>query len=50
MIPRRDGKREHGQQTKGLAGKTINLHVHHAFLYISSPFLHDDVKLPTFAF
>ena len=31
--------------------KTINLHVHHTFLSICSPFLHyDDVKMPNFAF
>ena len=30
---------------------TTTLHVHHAFLYISFPFLHDyDVKMPNFAF
>ena len=35
----------------GLLGKTANLHVHHAFLYISSPLLHDyDVKMPNFTF
>ena len=31
--------------------KTITLHVHHAFLYISLPSLHDyDVKMPNFTF
>ena len=31
--------------------KTTTLHVHHAFLYISLPSLHDyDVKLPDFTF
>ena len=31
----------------GLLRKTISLHVHHAFLYISLPSLHDyDVKMP----
>ena len=31
----------------GLLRKTTTLHVHHAFLYISSPSLHDyDVKMP----
>ena len=30
---------------------TTTLHVHHAFLYISSPFLHEyHVKMPNFAF
>ena len=34
-----------------LIGKTTILHVHHAFLYISLPPLHDyDVKLPNFTF
>ena len=33
----------------GLISKTIILHVHHAFLYISLPSLHDyDVKIPYF--
>ena len=33
----------------GLLRKTIALHVHHAFLYISLPSLHDyDVKMPNF--
>ena len=31
----------------GLLRKTTTLHVHHAFLYISLPSLHDyDVKMP----
>ena len=31
--------------------QTTTLHVHRAFLYISSPSLHDyDVKIPNFAF
>ena len=31
--------------------KTATLHVHHTFLYISLPFLHDyDVKMPHFMF
>ena len=31
--------------------KTTTLHVHHTFLYISLPFLHDyDVKMPHFMF
>ena len=34
----------------GLLSKTTSLHVHHAFLYISLPLLHDyDVKIPNFA-
>ena len=32
-------------------GKITTLHVHHAFLYISLPSLHDyDVKMPNFTF
>ena len=41
-----------GKATKaiGLISKTTILHVHHAFLYISLPSLHDyDVKMPNFA-
>ena len=35
----------------GLLSKTTSLHVHHAFLYISLPLLHDyDVKMPSFTF
>ena len=35
----------------GLLRKTPTLHVHHAFLYISSPSLHDyDVKMPNYKF
>ena len=35
----------------GLMSKTTTLHVHHAFLYISLPSLHNyDVKLPDFKF
>ena len=35
----------------GLLSKTTALHVHHAFLYISLPLLHDyDVKMPNFTF
>ena len=40
-----------GDATKaiGLIRKTTILHVHHAFLYISLPSLHDyDVKMPNF--
>ena len=34
-----------------LLSKTTTLHVHHAFLYISSPSLHDyDAKMPNFTF
>ena len=39
------------KKTIGLISKTTTLHVHHTFLYISFPFLHDyDVKMPYFAF
>ena len=35
----------------GLISKTTTLHVHHAFLYISLPSLHDyDVKMPNCKF
>ena len=35
----------------GLLSKTTTFHVHHAFLYISLPSLHDyDVKMPNFTF
>ena len=38
-------------KTIGLMRKTTTSHVHHTFLYISFPFLHDyDVKMPNFAF
>ena len=34
----------------GFTSKTTTLHVHHAFLYIFCPFLHDyDVKMPNSA-
>ena len=42
-----------GNATKaiGLISKTIILHLHHAFLYISLPSLHDyAVIMPNFAF
>ena len=39
------------KKTIGLISKTTTSHVHHNFLYISFPFLHDyDVKMPNFAF
>ena len=41
---------ENVQNTTGLISKTTTSHVHHTFLYISFPFLHDyDVKMPYFA-
>ena len=44
---RRRGQREHQNSNS----KTTSLFVHHAFLYISLPLLHDyNVKLPNFAF
>ena len=43
---------ENVRKTIGLISKTTTSHVHHTFLYISFPFLHDyDVKMPiNFAF
>ena len=42
---------ENVKKTIGLISKTTTLHMHHTFLYISYPFLHDyDVKVPNFAF
>ena len=42
---------ENVKKTIGLISKTAISHVHHTFLYISFPFLHDcDVKMPNFAF
>ena len=42
---------ENVKKTIGLISKTTTSHVHHTFLYISFPFLHDyDVKVPNFAF
>ena len=42
---------ENVQKTIGLISKTTTSHVHHTFLYISFPFLHDyDVKMRHFAF
>ena len=40
-----DGKENVKKKTIGLMSKTTTLHVHHAFLYISLPSLHNnDVK------
>ena len=40
---------ENAREAIGLVTKTTVLHVHHAFLYISFPSLHEyDVKMPTF--
>ena len=42
---------ENVKKVIGLLSKTTTLHVHHAFLYISLPLLHDyDVKMPSFTF
>ena len=39
------------KKAMGLLRKTTTLHVHHAFLYISLPSLHDyDVKMPNCKF
>ena len=47
----RRGRQRERQKTIGLINKTTTSHVHHTFLYISFPFLHDyDVKMPNFAF
>ena len=49
-----DGDGDGNQDVKkavGLLRKTTTLHVHHAFLYISLPSLHDyDVKMPNYKF
>ena len=47
-----DGDRnENVTKEIGLITKTTTLHVHHAFLYISLPSLHDyEVKMPNFTF
>ena len=49
---RRQRQRQRERQTAiGLLSKTTSLHVHHAFLYISLPFLHHyDAKMPKFTF
>ena len=42
---------ENAKKTIGLISKTTTSHVHHTFLYLSFPFLHDyDVKMPNLAF
>ena len=42
---------ENVKKAIGLWSKTTSEHVHHAFLYISLPLLHDyDVKMPNFTF
>ena len=42
---------ENVKKTIGSIRKTTTLHMIHAFLYISFPFLHDyDLKMPHFAF
>ena len=42
---------ENVKKTIGLISKTTTSHVHHTFLYISFPFLHDyDVKMPNLEF
>ena len=49
-MPRRWRQRER-QKSNRWKGKTTTLHVHHAFLYISLPSLHDyDGKMPNFTF
>ena len=45
------GGNEDVKKVIGLLRKTTTLHVHHAFLYISLPSLHDyDVKMPNCKF
>ena len=47
----RRGRQQERQKIISLISKTTTLQVHHAFLYISLPALHDyDVKMPNFAF
>ena len=42
---------ENVKKVIGLLSKTTILHVHHPFLYISLPLLHDyDMKMPSFTF
>ena len=42
---------ENGKKVIGLDSETTTLHVHHSFLYISLPSLHDyNVKVPNFTF
>ena len=43
--PRRRRRQRERQKTIGLMSRTTTLHVHHAFLYISLPSMHNyDVK------
>ena len=47
----RRGRQRKRKKTIGLIGKTTTSQVHHTFLHISFPFLHDyEVKMPNFAF
>ena len=42
---------ENVKKAIGLLSKTTSLHVHHAFLYVSLPLMHDyNVKMPSFTF
>ena len=44
-----DGDDENEKRAMGLLSKTTTLHMHHTFLYVSLPSLHDyHVKLPNF--
>ena len=44
-------RRQQERQNSDRFSKTSSLHVHHAFLYISLPLVHDyDVKMPIFTF
>ena len=45
------GDNKNVKKTIGLIRKTTTSHVHHIFLYISFPFLHEyDVEMPNFTF
>ena len=47
----RRGRQRERKKTIGFISKTITLHVHHAYWYISLAFLHDyDMKMPNLAF
>ena len=42
---------ENVKKAIGLLSRTTSLHMHHTFLYISSPLLHDyNMKMPSFTF
>ena len=50
-IQSQEGNENVKKKTIGLISKTTTLHMDHAFLCISMPFLHDyNAKMPNFAF